>query len=82
MIRKFLRKTFPLLLDVLFALSGIFLVIFSIITGFTAGFFAFIGALIGGGITLILSFGTIYLLLDIRDALENKCTNTTVLEEE
>ncbi len=69
MIRAFMRSAFPKLLDILFVIgaAGVLLVAFSALAA--AGFLSFLSTLIGGGISLILGFGVVYLLLDIRDGL-------------
>lgn len=79
MIRKFMRYTFPKILDALFILSNIAVILMAIMNAQTASRF------IGGGswfmtfaisaclgvIGVIVGFGVIYVLLDIRDSLKN-----------
>jgi hypothetical protein len=79
MIRDFMRVRFPQLIDGLFVLSAIGLCLSAIIYGgvawaaggFLAGFFTFIAVLFFGVLSLILMFGMIYVLLDMRDSLRN-----------
>jgi hypothetical protein len=79
MIRKFMRGTFPKVLDILFAISVVGVVIAAFSAGSAQGallgrfsFMGFITALIPGGIGVIFVFGVMYILLDIRDALQGK----------
>lgn len=78
MIRNFMRVTFPKVLDILFILSIIGVMIASFSAGsnmFQSPFFsftAFIAVLLPGVVGAIVAFGVIYVLLDIRDALQGK----------
>jgi len=78
-IRKFMRTTFPPIIDISFILSFVSLLFVSISTNYRAGsayystsfnienFLLYLG---GGSIAIILLFGFIYILLDIRDSLQ------------
>ena len=80
MIRDFMRVTFPEALDILFVFS----IIGVVIAAFTAGstmlqysdgsflFIPFLSVLLTGIIGVVVAFGVIYALLDIRDALQDK----------
>jgi len=77
MIRTFFRATFPKILDVLFMVSavGIVFAAFSFSPPIQYVEFAtvakiFLTILIGGLVSIVLFFGVIYALLDIRDSLE------------
>ena len=81
MIKNFMRVTFPKLLDLFVILSfiGCFLmsIVSAVITassgaGVVAGFFAFLLSLCLGAIGIVVWFGVIYVLLDIRDSLQHK----------
>lgn len=67
MVKKFLVPIFEKLLDVIFILSalGVLIYAISLAIGFKSVLLFFV-TLIGGLIFLILSFGIIYILLDIR----------------
>lgn len=74
MIRAFMRQWFPRVLNIMFVLS----VIGVLIPGFFimsqpayryGGFLVGLGCIVGGLITVIMLYGALYVLLDIRDAL-------------
>ena len=76
MIRTFMRVTFPRLIDILFVLSLIGTVIaafaFAGIASnfsFSYAFLMFITTIISGFVSVLLIFGGIYVLFDIRDTL-------------
>jgi len=81
MIKNFMRVTFPKLLDIFVIVSFIGCVLLSILyagiitssgAGVVAGFFVFLLSLCLGTVGIIVSFGVIYVLLDIRDSLQHK----------
>lgn len=76
MIRNFMRVTFPKILDILFILSiiGVVIAAFSAgsITVYHFSFTVFISVLLPGCMGSIVAFGIVYVLLDIRDALQGK----------
>lgn len=78
MIRNFMRVTFPKVLDILFISSVVGVVIAAFLAGSISsqmyqGFFIpFISLLFPGIVSVVVAFGVIYVLLDIRDALQGK----------
>lgn len=78
MIRKFMRITFPKVLDALFILGIVGVAIAAYAVGSAArqymgfNFAAFISILIPGIVGIIVAVGVIYILLDIRDALQSR----------
>lgn len=73
MIRKFMRATFPKIIDIAFVLSFVALFIGAIAAAnmsynFSIG--TFLSILCVGGVGIVLTFGFIYILLDIRDSLQ------------
>ena len=79
-IRSFMRVVYPTIIDILFVISVIAVFIWALILAVGAGRFgdfgmallAFFGTCIGGLIGVILTFGMIYVMLDIRDSLQGK----------
>ena len=72
MIMAFMRQWFPRVLDITFVLSviGVFLSGFFIGSQmWRGGFLVGLCCILGGLITVIMLYGAIYTLLDIRDAL-------------
>lgn len=78
MIRNFMRVTFPKVLDSLFILGIVGVIIAAYAVGSAAQqyvgfqFMAFISVLLPGVIGIIVVVGVIYILMDIRDALQDK----------
>ena len=79
MIRNYMRTFFPKLVDILFVLTIIGVLIWAATMAKSvgtfnavAGFGTFLVTAIGGIVGSTLSFGVIYLLLDIRDSLQDK----------
>ncbi len=72
MIKKLMRTFFPLLVDILFVLCLVLVVITGVFAMVSASFLQGLSVLIGGTAMLILSFGGIYLLMDIRDGVMKK----------
>lgn len=78
MIRNFMRVTFPKLLDILFVLSAVGVLIAAFSAGSIASqmygsfFISFISVLLPGLVGVVVGFGVLYVLLDIRDGLEGK----------
>jgi len=76
MIKNFIRVTFPKVLDVFVALSFVGCLLLSLcyggLVGGLPGFFVFLCSLFMGTIGIIVGYGVIYVLLDIRDSLQNK----------
>lgn len=67
MIKKFLIPIFEKLLDIIFLLSALGVVVSAIMAAINYhSVLFFFTSLIGGLILLIISFGIIYILLDIR----------------
>lgn len=80
MIRSLFRFWFPKLLNVLFILSILFVVIgaFSLSSNPYNGRFmpmVFLPSLVGGIAATMCIFGVVYILLDIRDAVEKHSKN-------
>ena len=72
MIRAFVRQWFPWVLNIMFVLSviGVFIPGFFIMSQpYMYGFLAGLCFIVGGLITVIMLYGALYVLLDIRDAL-------------
>lgn len=72
MIRAFMRQWFPRVLDITFVISviGVFLPGFFIMSQpISGGFLLGLACIVGGLITVIMLYGALYVLLDIRDAL-------------
>jgi len=72
MIRSFMRVTFPKLIDILFILSLIGNFLAAIMMASFLGsfsFLTFIVSLLSGTLGIVLLFGGIYVLFDIRDTL-------------
>lgn len=72
MIRTFMRATFPMLINVLFVLSllGAIIGAWALASGWGGfSFVRFLMSLVLGISGVILLFGSIYVLLDIRDTL-------------
>lgn len=75
MIRSFMRFTFPKILDVLFILCAVVVVLYAVVIAITTGsMLGFLLTLLVGAISIIMAFGTLYVLLDIRDALNKKAS--------
>ena len=85
MIRTFMKTVFPRILDILFITSEIGVIVSAVLAGnisrysYGSFFLPFISTLIIGTVGVIAAFGVLYLLLDIRDALN---TNNNGLKEE
>lgn len=71
MIRAFMRQWFPRVLNIMFVLSviGVFFPGFFIMSQGYGGFLLGLCCILGGLITVIMLYGALYVLLDIRDAL-------------
>jgi len=71
-IRSVMEKVFPKLVDICFILSFVVLVISSLVmlSSPYIGIMTVLPMLVGGGVGIIMSFGLIYLLLDIREAVQ------------
>jgi len=74
-----MHVTFPKILDLLFVISIITVFITALSTAITAasyayksGFLVFFSVFVPGIVGVIVAFGTIYVLLDIRDNLQKK----------
>ncbi|MBF7044248.1 hypothetical protein [Campylobacter volucris] len=72
MIKKLILKYGRTLLDTIAVICFILAIIYSIGMMVALGFIAGLIALIASSIGILLSFFTIYLIIDIRDALVNK----------
>lgn len=77
MIRKYILKYFEKLLDItcIIAIVGVLIASFSaaMIPGWNGNSFSFTSFLItllGGGCAIVISYGVLYLLFDIRDELK------------
>jgi len=74
MIRKFMRATFPKIIDITFVLSFVALFIGAIamanMMGMGFSIVTFLLTFFIGGMGIVLTFGFIYILLDIRDSLQ------------
>ncbi len=70
MIKNFIVSMFSKILDVVFILFAILILLSAIGMSYAVGILGFLGTLIGGAAMLVLSFGFIYILLDIRDLLK------------
>lgn len=69
MIRSLILKVGTTLLDVVVVILLAAVVIGSLATIFQVGFWAGLGALVGGGIAIVVFFFMIYLIIDIREVL-------------
>ncbi len=70
MIKNFVVKQFSAFLDILFVICAVMVAIFGLITMATGGLkgvFAGLLTIVIGFVYLIICFGVIYLLVDIRD---------------
>lgn len=70
MIRNFILGSFPKILDVVFVISLLVVFMSAVGAAIRFGFISFLITLVAGSCALVLSFGVIYILLDIRDTLE------------
>jgi len=89
MIRELMRLTFPKIMDALFVLALVGVLVMAIMyaqaasfMGMGQGFTTFIVTLCLGILAVIVSFGVIYVLLDIRDSLHRIGNETKNMQEE
>lgn len=79
MIKKFMMHTFPEIIDILFIIVVVLIVIAALSTAASSasaiiGILLFFGIILVGGCIAIVTFGYIYIMLDIRDNI-NKIAN-------
>lgn len=72
MIRSFMRVTFPKVIDILFIISVFFVVMGAFFSLASGSLLVCLSVLFAGAVSVVLGFGVIYVLLDIRDALQGK----------